>query len=224
MSLVWPDKISHWMGPALRSRLRLPELQAQRRRSAAIVAAYLGLYLALDQISLVEPVDGVEFTLWNPTPGLGLALILNRGFRYAPVLFLAGVFGDGVLEGWPLGPATTVTVNAIVAIGYSGIAVVLLRHSDIFYGLRRVGDVIAALLIAGGGTLVVAAFVTGSLVFMQKLPADQFALAIRHFWTSDFCGIMGLLPAVLTARLALERWKELSVGARLVDIAVLRSG
>ncbi|HEX5325984.1 MAG TPA: ATP-binding protein [Acetobacteraceae bacterium] len=206
------------------SRSRNPAPRGRGQGPVSAVSAYIVLYLLLDRLTLVHEVDGVGFTLWNPTPALGLGLLLIRGLRYAPALFIAGVLADLLIEAHPGGLAAVLAINVIIAVGYTVVAVLLLRVSAIGRGLRRVGDVIGLLLIAGVGTLVVATLVAGTLLLMQQLPTDQLGRSVRHFWSGDFSGILGLLPVLLTARQAWERWTELPAAARMIDIAVFAVG
>ena len=90
------------------------------RHTVIVICAYAPLYVALDWISLVQVLPGVGFTLWNPPPAASLALLLLRGLRFAPALFVVGVISDGLVGGFPLGIQSTIVSELIVAAGYTG--------------------------------------------------------------------------------------------------------
>jgi hypothetical protein len=64
----------------------MANLRIRIRDPLVAVGIFAALYMALDWISFVHVLPAVGFTLWNPPPACGLALLLIRGFGYAPAL------------------------------------------------------------------------------------------------------------------------------------------
>ena len=128
-----------------------PGLHSTARNAAFVVCGYVALYVALDWISLVQVLPGVGFTLWNPPPAASLALLVLKGLRFAPALFIAGVISDGLVGGFPLGIPSTLVSEVIVAAGYTGVAAALRRLAHADQGFPRVADVVWLLLVAGAG-------------------------------------------------------------------------
>ena len=192
--------------------------------SLNVVCVYVGLYLALDWISFIHVLPTVGYTLWNPPPACSLALLLAKGLRYAPLLFVVSVVSDGLTAGFPAGLAPTVAADAIIAAGYTSIAVALKRFAHADLGFRNVVDIAWFLGVASLGVLAIAALTTGAFVLMQVLPPTQFVAAVNHFWVGDLTGITGLLPALLCMNSALHRWNELSPSQRLFDVAAFAFG
>src|SRR5499427_7105781 len=58
-------------------------------RTIALSIGYVALYLALDRLSFIGALHGIGITPWSPTAGLAMALLIIKGFRYAP-LIMAG--------------------------------------------------------------------------------------------------------------------------------------
>ena len=87
-----------WRQPWLTSDMR-----GSGRHAVIVCCAYVALYVALDWISLVQVLPNVGVTLWNPPPVAGLALLVLKGLRFAPALFVAGVISDGLVGGGPVG-------------------------------------------------------------------------------------------------------------------------
>ncbi len=192
--------------------------------TASIVCAYMAIYVALDRISFFHVVPGTCFGPWNPPPAISLALLLLKGLRFAPALFVAGVFSDLVVVGCTSGIVATITANAIMAAGYTGVAAALRRFAHPDQGLSRVADVVYLLLIVGAGTFVVAGFAVSALVIMNGLLPDLAYPSVWHYFIGDLTGIVGLLPAVLTIPQARERWKEVPPSVRAFDCGVFAAG
>jgi two-component system, LuxR family, sensor kinase FixL len=189
-----------------------------------VVCVYVASYVALDWISLVQVLPVVGFTLWNPPPAASLALLVLKGLRFAPALFVAGVISDGLVGGFASGIPSTLASEAIVAIGYTGVAAALRRFAHADQGFPRVVDVVWLLLIVGAGTFAAACSVVTVLMMMHELPPALMAPSIRHFFIGDLTGIVGLLPVLLTIPEAWHRWKEVSPAARIFDLGVFTLG
>jgi two-component system sensor kinase FixL len=194
------------------------------RDSAVVVCVYAGLYLALDWISFVDELPAVGFTLWNPPPACSLALLLAKGLRYAPMVLLVTLASDGLVAGFPAGLIPTVVADAIIAAGYTGVAVALQRFAHADQGFRSVSDITCFLVALILGVPMIAGLATGTFVLMQALPPAQFASAAGHFWIGDLTGIAGLLPALINGNAARKRWNELKPTHRWFDIAVFATG
>jgi signal transduction histidine kinase len=147
-----------------------------------------------------------------------------KGLRFAPALFVAGVISDGLVGGFPSGIQSTLASEAIVAIGYTGVAAALQRFAHADQGFPRVVDVVWLLLIVGAGTFAAACLVVTVLMMMHDLPPALMVHSIRHFFIGDLTGIVGLLPVLLTIREAWHRWKELAPAARIFDLGVFALG
>src|SRR5271170_1864981 len=201
-----------------------PGLHNTARNAAFVVCGYVAIYVALDWISFFEVLPGTGFTPWNPPPAASLALLVIKGQRFAPALFVAGVTSDIVVEGCPFGISATLAMEAITAIGYTGVAAALRRFAHADQGFPRVADIVCLLLITGAGTFAVAGLTVCALVMVNGLPPNLLSPSVWHSFIGDLTGIVGLLPVVLTAPQAWERWKEVSPGARAFDIGVFALG
>jgi two-component system sensor kinase FixL len=189
-----------------------------------VFCAYVALYVVLDWISSVQVLPGVGFTLWNPPPAASLALLMLKGLRFAPALFIAGVISDSLVGGFPLGIQSTLVSEAIGATAYTGVAAALRRLTQADQGFPRVADIVWLLVIAGVGTIVVACVVVAALTMMDVLPRDLIVPSIRHYFIGDLTGIVGLLPLLLTIPQVWDRWKELSLTTKVVDFGVYAIG
>ncbi|MBV8096390.1 MAG: MASE1 domain-containing protein [Acetobacteraceae bacterium] len=207
-----------------RQQWSISEMRTQGRHAALVVCIYVASYIALDWVSLVQVLPGVGFTLWNPPPAASLALLIRKGLRFAPALFVASVISDGVVEGYPLGIQPTLASEMIVAIGYTGVAAALRRWAHADQGFPRLADVAGLLVIAAAGVLITACLAVAAISTMHGMPPDLLAPSIHHFFIGDLTGIVGLLPVLLTFQQARERWKEVSIAIRICDVGIFGLG
>ena len=194
------------------------------RQAVVVVCVYVASYVVLDWISFVQVLPNVGFTLWDPSPAASLALLVLKGLRFAPALFVAGVISDALVGGFPSGIQSTLASELIIAIGYTCVAAALRRFAHADQGFPRLVDVVWLLLIAAAGTLATACLVVAVLMIMQELLPALIAPSIRHFFIGDLTGIIGLLPALLTIPKAWDRWKEVSPVARIFDLGIFALG
>ena len=96
-------------------------------RNVFIVTIYVLAYVLLDWVSYINPVLPFAITAWNPPPGLSLALLIIRGPKYAPALFLASLTADFVVRQGSASPLTAIVLTTILTFGYWGLALVLVR-------------------------------------------------------------------------------------------------
>jgi hypothetical protein len=73
----------------------------------------------------------------NPSAAASLALLVLKGLRFAPALFVAGVISDGLVGHFPLGIKPTLASELIVAIAYSGVAAALRHFAHADQGFPR---------------------------------------------------------------------------------------
>jgi two-component system sensor kinase FixL len=170
-------------------------------RPIVTVPLYIVCYLALDWLSFIHPLYGVEVTPWNPPAGLSLALLLN-GLGYAPVVFLADFLASMFVPAVnvPLGAALSTAF--VIMIGYTGCAAVLRIGLGFDTRLNRSYDM--ACLVAA--VLVAPAFVSlgfvSTYVLVGIIPWTGFWEAVLQFWIGDAIGIVTLTPLLL---LGIER-------------------
>lgn len=205
------------------ARTRLEAL-CHARDAFLVVCAYIALYLALDRASLTRGHFGANFPLWDPAAGCSVGLLLIKGPRYGPAVFVAGVIGDRLIDGFPTGFAAACVTEAIIAAGYSAVAAAFRRICSAERSLSSVADVICLLVILSVGILGVAGMVGAALVIMRELPSSNYVATVRHFWVGVLTGVVGLVPALKSAAVAYERWHEVPPLPRLGDLVTFAVG
>jgi len=194
------------------------------RSTFLLVCSYIAAYLALDGISLIQGLPGTKFALWDPSAACSLAFLLFKGLRYGPAVLVAGVIADRLIDGFPTTLVAACVTEAIIAVGYSAVAAALRRVLGAGRSFSGTVDIIYFLGIVSVGVLAIAAVVGTALVIMHELPSDGFLSAVRQFWIGDLTGIVGLLPALMVAPLAWERWNEVPSLSRVFDLMAFALG
>ena len=189
-----------------------------------VVCAYVVAYVILDRISLLQALPKIGFTLWNPPPACSLALLLIKGFRFAPALYVAAVLGDVLNGAVSIWVAPALVLDAIIATGYTGLALLLKAFVQPARGFQTVRNIGCFLGVTAIGVLAIACAASGALVTMNVLPAKEFTDSVRYFWVGDVTGIVALFPVLMSAPIAWRRWQELPKRDRIVDLGIFTVG
>lgn len=162
--------------------------------AAYFLAAEIGLELAL--------VRGQVTPLWPPT-GIALACLLLFGMRCWPGITL-GAFAANVLVGPTLPAVALISLgNTIAPVA----ACLLLAKTGFRNDLRRLRDVLALVLIAAlGGMLISSTIGTGTLIAAGALPPGEFWATWSVWWTGDAMGVLVVAPVLLVAWTG--RWRR----------------
>lgn len=176
------------MGPGsllglLTSMLRLAQL-----------LAFVATYIALDWASYLHPLHGLNITLWNPAPALGLVLWMRVGRLTAIPWFIALMVGEFVVRGMPAALPMTVVLSAALTAGYGVIGESLrrrLRDGNVFGDRQRLITWLGIVVI---GTLANSSIYIALLALMGLLPAGDRLDGFVRFWVGDCVGIIVCMP------------------------------
>ena len=171
--------------------------QAMPGRDAAIVTAYVIAYVALDWISYLYPLAPFAITPWNPPPGLSVALLTIAGLRFWPAVLIAVLLAEILLRGGGSHPLSTTATSLAFAVGYVGVAAVLVRVVRFDPRLKRVRDVVWLVAVAVNGSVVIAAAYVGLLVVAGALAPEAALSAALRLWVGDAIGIVVTAPLIM---------------------------
>jgi len=176
------------MEPTPLRRLLTPMLRLTQ------LLAFIATYIALDWASYLHPLHGLNITLWNPAPALGLVLWMRFGRQTAIPWFVALMVGDFVIRGMPAALLTTTFLSVVLTTGYGVIGEILrkrLRDGEVFGDRVRLMTWLSVVVI---GTLFNSLIYITLLSLTGLLPAgDRFEGLIR-FWIGDCVGIIVCMP------------------------------
>jgi len=120
-------------------------------RSFLLGAGFFGAYLLLDWVSFIHPMQEYSITPWNPQPALAIALLMKRGQRTLPLVFLAIASGTWILREGHGGVIPALMVSSALTLGYAAIASALCARGGIQLSLPRASDVLRLVAIVGVG-------------------------------------------------------------------------
>src|SRR2546423_9088056 len=80
------------------------------------------LYLLLDWASYVEPLRHTNITPWNPNTGLAMALLLARGWRWAPLVAFGIFTGELLTDEGPVAWRVLALASLYLGAAYAGAA------------------------------------------------------------------------------------------------------
>lgn len=164
---------------------------------ALLAALFVGAYILLDWASFVHPWAPVGITPWNPPPGLSLALLLIKGLKWSPMLFVAAVAADVVVRDLPAPWPPTLLSAAAIAAGYTLAAAVLRRRVHTPRAFGSVGDMLWLMAVAAPTAFVVGLAYVGAFTWGGAIPAQQYWGAVARFWIGDMIGIVVMTPLAL---------------------------
>ena len=159
---------------------------------------FLAMFVILDWLSWIQPYGNLDITPWNPPPGLGLAFLLRRGLRFAPLVFLAQLLGDGVVRHFATPWAPTLIADLIESGGYILGAWVLVRVFPIDVRLTAVNDVLKLLGVALVVSLLTATGFIQTFHLSGLIPSEDVTTEWLRFWIGDMIGVSIFAPLFLT--------------------------
>jgi signal transduction histidine kinase len=174
---------------------RAPPLPWQR--TALLLAGYIVAYIALDRVSMIDPIGVFALTPWNPPPGLSVALLLRYGIRFWPWLFVAEFLSNYLVGDRPPSIAINAAASLLIAVAYMGVVALLLGPLKFRADFRRLRDaVVFTVTIAIATGIIAVAFVALSAE-SGLVAGDEFGPSVVRFWVGDLIGIIVTTPAVL---------------------------
>lgn len=188
-------------------------------RTSLYGCLFIAVYLILDRLSYIHVTFPVNVTPWNPSAGIGLALLLVYGIRGAPLLLVSMLAADFSVRGWPTPLVPTVMANLSVVIFYSTAAQILRENVRIDHALGGVRHVMWLL----GSSLVASALsaycYVGVFLLAGVLPSSEFWSATGRYWIGDMIGIAVFTPAVLVFMRRAD-WPPLRIFAEILGLGL----
>lgn len=163
---------------------------------AGLIVAYLAAYVALDWVSFIHPMRGLNITPWNPQAALAVALLLWRP-RAWWVVWL-GLLGSeslvrGISDSWP----AELLSSAMLTVGYAVTAAALSRWLGPMPGVAtRKHFALFVLIVALGALLNAVLHVIALAAFAIPQP-ERVLPAILRGWIGDAVGLLVTLPLLL---------------------------
>ena len=140
--------------------------------------------------------------IWPPT-GIALAAVVLGGYEMLPAVALAALLAD-LTTAAPLGAGLGITVGSTLE-AFAGAW--LLRRARLDSSLRRMRDVLAIVVLAGGVSTVISATIgTASLAVFGGLDGVHLVGAWRTWWLGDMGGDLLVATAILVFARVPRSW------------------
>ena len=167
-------------------------------RYVLLVALYLLVWTALDVVAMQFEI-APEVQIWYPPSALDVVLLLVRGLRYWPALWLnTWVHEWFVTRERHLPFITLLNFDSITTLSYVGACALLLFKLRINPRLRHLRDVVWFIVVAALlAPLVIALLQTINFAAAGIIPWSDWLLNTLRYWAGDATGIGMLAPFLL---------------------------
>lgn len=151
-------------------------------------------YVALDWVSYIHALHGLNITPWSPAPALGLVFLIRFGRHAVLPLMVAILLADLWVRQLSAPLLSSIGVAGLLALGYWAIAEALRRrlvHLDITkirQGLFEWVGIIAL------GTLIVSLLFVSLQSWRGLIPTGGWLQALIRYWVGDGVGILITMP------------------------------
>lgn len=157
------------------------------------------LFVAVDWLSYIHPIAGLNITPWNPPAALEVLFLFLAGNAWMTWVYLTLGLSDWVVRGTVfLSPAVLIG-NAALVICYAGMALCLRRMLGDQAAIRHRQDVLRLGGVIVCGALLTALVYVGLQTSLGVVSSPDFWTALHRFFIGDLLGLMVLLPLFFVA-------------------------
>lgn len=161
-----------------------------------LALAYVLLFIFLDWVSYIRPLQGLNITPWSPQPALAIAMLLwSRQSLW--IVWIGLLVAEFVVRGVPTDWLFILTSTAALSLVYSAIARALRVRLDLRLVLASQKDLLLFT------TIVVTGAFLSSVVYLASFSLGGLELkssifeAVARYWIGDAVGLIVLLPMLL---------------------------
>lgn len=158
---------------------------------------FVGLYLVIERVSFIHPWAVTGITAWSPQIAVVFALLLVRGLRGAPAVFLAMLSSELLLRAAPAAVSVALLCAVLAALGYAAAGFALAYQLSARARIRSLQDFAWMLGIVSVAPAVVGALYVGIHAFFGLIEWGAYPLALLRYWIGHVVGILTLLPLAL---------------------------
>lgn len=167
-----------------------------RGRQLLVAVAYVLLYVLLDWVSYIRPLQGFNITPWNPQPALAVALLLWSPGRIV-LVWLGLLAAELVVRGMPQNWWIVLTASLALSWLFAAMARALGRLLGPVPVLATVRNLGWFMVVAGGGSLLCGVVYVTAYLAPSPASSGFVAGAIVRYWIGDLVGLLVTLPILL---------------------------
>jgi two-component system, LuxR family, sensor kinase FixL len=165
-----------------------------------VALAFSCLFVAVDRLSYIHPIGGLNITPWNPPAALEVLFLFLMGNTWMTWVYLTLGLSDWLVRGTLLLSPAVLLGNAVLVVCYASIALCLRWTLGRQAALRERREVLWLGLLIVTGALMTAVTYVGTQTWVGVLRTEDFFGAAHRFFIGDLLGLMVLLPLFFVAR------------------------
>jgi signal transduction histidine kinase len=169
-------------------------------KKTAIALVFSCLFFAVDQLSYIHPIGGLNITPWNPPAALEVLFLFLAGNTWMTWVYLTLGLSDSLVRGTLLLSPAVLLGNAVLVMCYAGIAHSLRWKLGRHAALRSRHEVLQLGVVIVSGALLTAVAYVSIQTWVGVLTKNDFWGAVHRFFIGDLLGLMVLLPLFFVAR------------------------
>ncbi len=181
----------------MHDRLKLPPAMAQNVLLTGPL--WVSAYVALDYISFVESYRGLAITPWNPAAGLGFALILLGGVRFAPVVLVSPAIAGALVRTGSVPVSIHLVEGLLFGGSYLAAGLLARRYGKLDPRLGTVGDMLHLMFFILCAAVMAALSYVGVLGWAGLLQHSEMVEGFIRFVIGDLIGMLIVTPILLLA-------------------------
>ncbi len=178
----------------------LTELGARVLRRIGVALLFSGVFMAVDRLSYIHPIAGLNITPWNPPAAIEVLFLFLVGNSWMSWVYLTLGVSDWWVRGTALLSPTVLLGNAVLVVCYAGIALCMRWVLGAYGALRYRQEIIGLGAVILCGALLTAFAYVGIQTWLGALAMHDFWDAVHRFFIGDLLGLMVWLPLFLVAR------------------------
>lgn len=165
-----------------------------------IAIAFSALFVAVDRLSYIHPIGGLNITPWNPPAALEVLFLFLVGNTWMTWVYLTLGVSDWLVRGTVFLSPAVLLGNAVLVLCYACMALCMRKILGMQAALRDRAEVLRLGAIILCGALLTASAYVGIQTWVGVLKPEDFVGAFHRFFIGDLLGLMVLVPLFLVAR------------------------
>ncbi|HEX5394577.1 MAG TPA: ATP-binding protein [Rhodocyclaceae bacterium] len=155
---------------------------------------FIGAYVALDWVSYLHPLHGLNITPWNPSVALGLVCALRYGRITVVPWSLSILLGEWAIRGMTASPLFMIAISLGMGLGYGLLSEALRRNLTTGEVFKQQRSLFVWLMVVLIGTAATSFLYISLLRLADLIPVGDGMTALVRFWVGDFVGIVVTMP------------------------------
>ena len=168
-------------------------------KKLAVAFIFSLVFIAVDQLSYIHPIGGLNITPWNPPAALEVIFLFLAGSGWMTWVYLTLGISDTLVRDTQWMSPAVVLGNAMLVVCYSMIAFSLRRFFANRIAIQNRQDLLILGAVIVCGALLTALGYVGLQTWIGALPSVDAWGAVYRFFIGDLLGLVVVLPLFFVA-------------------------